>query len=229
MGNSIVESPYDLICKLERLGYHRGFVCSSVNVWPLIRQCVWLSLFQRASPRPRFHLLTSFFQKLYSFLRKPLDILFRHYQCAPSIGSESVAFFSLTVYLQNTCLNVFIDRIVDPLLHCLPSGIEFSKYYVSPVSISVPLRYHASLVKCSRRLGRDSLSAVQIQVLIEISEIINVPSVIIVQRCEDSLDLFFRWFSFGVQFFMCILWRMRHCFACMVQLQLLLQLGDLTP
>lgn len=196
------ESPFDLICKLERLGYHHSFVSSSINVWPLIRQCIWLCLIQNPPSKPRLRLLASISRKLSLALSKILGIFFMGNKCASFTGSETVAFFSRPVYLQNTCLKVFVDRIVDPLLHCLPSGISFAKYYVSPTPTGVTLKYEASLVKCSRSLGSAPVfSSDQIRLLFEISEIIDVPSLILIQRCNDSLGLFFRWFSFGIQFF----------------------------
>lgn len=201
MSVGVGDSPFDLICKLERLGYHRRFATSSVSIWPLVRQCIWLCLINKHSPNSRHSLFSLIHQKLYLVLRKTLDIFLRRNQRASFVGPESVAFFSRPVYLHNTSLKVSIDRVVDPLVHCMPSGITFAKYYVSSIPIGICLKHKASLVKCSRSIGGATLSPCQIKSLIEISQIINIPSITLVQCCKDSLDLFSRWFSFGLKFF----------------------------
>ena len=188
---------FDLICRLESLGYHQRFSYTSVSIWPLIRQSVWLCLIQQPRPKPRFIYISTIF----IFFRRALKVVFNYKRRASLIGTETVAFFSRPVYLQHTYLNVFIDRIVDPLLYCIPSGINAVKYYVSSWPNGVALTYKASLINCLPSFRRPTLLPDHIDTLIEISEIINVPSNILIQRCLDSVDLYDRWFALGMQFF----------------------------
>ena len=122
----------------------------NINVWPLVRQCIWLELTQasekvksaRSSVRGMplsLRLFKRIFAAAFSFRVR-----------YPSIGEETVAFISRPTYLQALPNGALFDRIVDPLIFCMPSNAVYAKYYVAPWSKGEVLNYPATLLRPSR-------------------------------------------------------------------------------
>ncbi len=195
------ESPFYLICRLENLGYHYRFSSGSINIWPLVRQCIWICLISSPSPENELRHPSSVINFLFGFFRRVFVYLFKYKRRASLNGTESVAFFSRPVYLQNAPSNQLIDRVVDPLLCCIPNGINSVKYYVSSWPAGRSLAYKASVLMCPQDLGHSSLSPDQLEALLEISKIIKISSSILIKKCTSNLQKFNLWYNFGESLF----------------------------
>ena len=127
-----LEHAFSLIRDVEDQIFAINPTWSSINFWPLMRQCLWLELIRKTesdremlSPIRAITIHQKTFNRIITVAKA-----FRNRP--PSTGSETTAFISRPVYLQKLPNGNLFDRIVDPLIFCLPGDTTHAKYYVAP-------------------------------------------------------------------------------------------------
>lgn len=193
--NYSAQSAYQAICSLEKLGFQYRFN-ASIDLWPLIRQSVWLCIIRGGIPKQSQNI----FSRIFYLLRRFYQVLCSYRFRASLTGTESIAFFSRSVYLQ------FIDgkstdRVVDPLLFCTPNGIKSAKYYLSSWSIGCTLNFPGFILLPGNSPNTLTLSPHQLIALDEISNILDINSDLLIKQTLESLVEFSRWYSYGQIFF----------------------------
>ena len=193
-----LEHAFSCICEVETFILSRNQSWPSVNFWPLMRQCLWLELTQNhysdkkrhLSRRPACHkrIVNRIISKAQLFLSRP-----------PSLGSETIAFISRPVYLQAMPNGTYFDRIVDPLLFCLPEKSARAKYYVAPLSAGVRLNYKASFLRPSPLIPLEIPESHR-TLLAFVSEKAGVSSKDLILRYTQSLNAFYCWLQTARRF-----------------------------
>lgn len=189
-----LEEAFDKVVEVETLIFAGNTDSNLIYYWPLMRQCLWLELTQRAkidsgthaankSPSIRKRISNRIITEAIAILNRPR-----------SIGEETTAFISRPVYLQKLPDGFLFDRIIDPLLFCLPNSCTYSKYYLAPWSIGARLSYKATLIRPFRSSfqeipqGHQSLLA-----LIAYSSEIDFQKLLL--RYSSTINIFHCWFQ----------------------------------
>lgn len=195
-----LEQAFSLVVSIEAQEFASNLTWRSIKMWPLIRQCLWLELTQSAKAERAMPPVADI-PPLYERIFKRIVDENRAFHHRPKgIGVETTAFISRPVYLQELPSKVLFDRIVDPLISCMPDDALYAKYYVAPWPDRQALHYSAALLRPARMLShkvRDAHGAVLRRVAIAAG---IAPEKLLV-RYAESLKAFNRWYEAGRNFF----------------------------
>lgn len=194
-----LEEAFSLVLDVEARAFVGHPTWRSIDVWPLMRQCLWFELTQveEAGDRVTAVVASSLCRRLFQRLCAGL----RAFRNRPaSGGDEATAFVSRPVYLQKLPDGTLFDRIVDPLIFCMPDDARHAKYYVAPWPDRPMLHYPARLLRAARApataIPHDHRIA-----LMRVAETAGISSDKLVARYAKSLQAFDHWYEAGRLFF----------------------------
>lgn len=195
-----LEEAFSLVVNIEAQELANDLNWRSMNMWPLIRQCLWLELTQTvelaqkvppAVGAPQFH------QRIINRIRAAVRALLSH---PPSAGPETTAFISRPVYLQRLPNGNLFDRIVDPLVLSMPGVARHEKYYVAPWPYRERLQYSAALLRPARNRSLEFPNDHRTG-LLRVAIAAGIAPEKLLKRYGESLKAFDRWYEAGRNFF----------------------------
>lgn len=197
-----LEQAFSLIQDVEAQVFGTNLTWSSINLWPLIRQCLWLELIRATEPVGRTHsasrpdaIRQRIFNRIIAGARALRDR-------PTSIGLETTAFISRPEYLQALPNGDLFDRIVDPLIFSMPGNYPLAKYYVAPWPKVAELNYAAALLRPSRLSSPSpDIPEAHRALLIRLAEYAGVEPKRLLWRYGESLKVFARWLKGARLFF----------------------------
>jgi hypothetical protein len=142
-----LEEAFNKVVEVEARIFAGNPVSDLTYFWPLMRQCLWLELIQQAKTHSGSHAANKGSSIIRRISNRIVSRAIAISRRPSSIGEETTAFISRPVYLQRLPDGCLFDRIVDPLVFCLPNSCIYSKYYLAPWSIESRLSYQASLLR----------------------------------------------------------------------------------
>lgn len=142
---------YSRILDIESQGIANKLTWRSIKIWPLIRQCLWIEL-NKVTLRGESSQNSIGFT-LRQLINRISATVSTFRVRSSSVGSETTAFISRPVYLEELPNGYFFDRIVDPLIFCMPDDSLHAKYYVAPWPKGAELNYPAALLRSNRSLS----------------------------------------------------------------------------
>ena len=125
-----LEEAFSRLLDVECQDFVNDFSWHSMNMWPLVRQCLWFELIHVKETVGKAQTVgrsASVKKRIFDRVSAAISAL---RCCPPTTGSETTAFISRPVYLQELPNGDLFDRILDPLVFCMPSNSLHSKYYV---------------------------------------------------------------------------------------------------
>jgi hypothetical protein len=178
----------------------------SINMWPLIRQCVWRELI--SDPIRNDNFVSRIKSVLARILNKFVRALGRRGntdtqgKVAENIknGAEETAIISRPPYLQRLPNGKLFDRIVDPLIFASWNRINIAKYYISPLPENVTLYYPASNLRGNPGVGKPSIPENVHKYLEGIANMTGVDANRLKERYTEALRQFNYWYEAGVAF-----------------------------
>lgn len=197
-----LEKAFSRILDIESEDIIDTLTWNSINFWPLVRQCIWLELTSATVTQEKTSLSISTDIIQQKILNR-LNAVSKAIGSSPSsIGSESTAFISRPVYLQKLPNGNCIDRIVDPLIFCLPEDTIYSKYYITAWPRGVALNYPASLLRKTRfLLLPQGIPQEHHSLLNRLANDLGIESKRLLYRYEKNFKTFQKWLHFSRKFF----------------------------
>lgn len=200
-----LDDAYSLMRKVEEDLAKSAPLWRSVDLWPLIRQCLWNELLNPGRPDTRRRgsqaAASGWSTEVLAVARKALraGALFRNLRFQ-SGSVARVGFLSRPVYLQILPSGEMFDRIVDPLIFTLPEGVPYEKFYVSQPANSRPLRYFARCLSplyafAPRIPERDK------EFLHAAARLTGCDAQSLVESYGAALTVFVRWYKTGRRMF----------------------------
>lgn len=119
-----ISEAFLMIVELEKNEEFRNFYHQNINLWPLVRQTLWIQL-QRLN---RKKVVVSKTRQLEKLIEKNCSLLTQFF-VQKNKNAESL-FFSLPIYLQRQSDGFHFDKVIDPLIYALNDNNKFEKYYL---------------------------------------------------------------------------------------------------
>ena len=195
-----IEEAFRTIVSIESAGFSKGFTYGSINTWPLVRQCLWFELtsVSKYSLRARFSTITGL------CLRKVISKLANLKSSLSSAifdeCTESIAFISRPIYLQELSNGSLFDRIIDPLIYCLPDNSNYIKYYLSPCPLGAKL-FNKGLSISPSLSSNTSIAKPVRERLENLASHLNINPKRLINRYSNCLNRFNQWYKFGRSLF----------------------------
>ena len=181
---------------IESSGLPACITSGSINTWPLLRQCLWFELTSVNN-----HSFASQINTLFELTRKKIVSKLRQSTTFSSSSSNfsnsSIALFiSRPIYLQELSGGLLFDRIIDPLIYCLPDRSDYSKYYMSSCYNSSDFFYKASFLSPSHKTNIFISKEVRSHIY-NIARRVGIKPKSLLRRYSRNLSKFTRWYSLG--------------------------------
>lgn len=119
-----ISEAFLMIVELEKSEEFRNFYHEKMNLWPLVRQTLWIQL-QRLN---RKEVVVSKTQHLEKIINKNCSLFAQVFERKNK--NAEYLFFSLPIYLQRQSDGVHFDKVIDPLIYALNDNNKFEKYYL---------------------------------------------------------------------------------------------------
>jgi len=186
------------ISKVEDKAIGNNISWQGIGVWPIVRQCLWFELTHETEEtnRKQTHWFTQLLQRAINWVYTATFSLFNR---VPITGSETTAFISRPIYLQALPNRAFFDRIVDPLIFCMPSNVVYAKYYVSPWPNFIKLNYPATFLQ-PVRLSSEDISEEHRDLLTLVANEVGIDPKKLIYRYKKDLNAFTCWLQAARQF-----------------------------
>lgn len=192
-----LEDAFSRIVALERT-LPSSVEWQSIDMWPLIRQSVWLELLSPAdtmqAPQPSTGVGRGALRGMARLLRK--------WRYARNLrpGGESVAFISRPVYLQRLPTGEMFDRIVDPLVFAAGDGGAIAKYYVASLPERETMFYPARCLKRATWVEPPAMSEQVRAYLDRIADEAGLGGVHLRERYAEAFAAFVGWYQAACDF-----------------------------
>lgn len=197
-----LELAFSLIRDLEARVVAGNRTWRSINLWPLMRQCLWLELIRETGSVGKSHSANSANKIQQRVFNRIIARVRAFHNRSPSARLETTSFISRPVYLQALPNGNLFDRIVDPLIFCLPGDSLFAKYYVAPWPKEADLNYTASLLSPPRSLSASpDIPEAHRDLLTRLAREAGIEPKRLLWRYGESLRAFDRWLQMARQFF----------------------------
>lgn len=196
-----VKDAFELTVELEQRYSSGAPVWNGIDLWPLVRACIWAELRaadSRPEPAPTIQRILRYAKRQ---IGQRLDRLEETRTADLSSKRKTdVVFISRPVYLQGIPGGEMFDRIVDPLIYALGNERSAEKFYVSPWPENANLRYPAQLLRQHPSLGTRP-SPRDVAFVNELATSALMDGNALVNRFIESLASFSRWYETGKRLF----------------------------
>lgn len=196
-----IRQAYTQIVELEMLQIATHIEYESVNIWPLIRHCLWFELVQ-AKPYKQGLFKNEDTSAWRSFLHHTHNLLDQAKNTDLFFSRDSnKAFFSRPTYLQLLPNGQLFDRIVDPLMFVSSGDFRFEKFYVSRRAQKGALRFPArTLIPTPTKIYAPVTSR-DLDALKELASLAHLEVSRFLVRLSQALSSFIRWRDLGLKLF----------------------------
>lgn len=195
-----LEHAFSLIRDVEAQVFTSNPTWSSINFWPLMRQCLWSELISTTDSDRKTHSLNRAATIHQRTFNRIITVAKAFRNRPPNIGSETTAFISRPVYLQELPNSDLFDRIVDPLIFCLPGDTTYAKYYVAPWPEGAKLKYHAAMLR-PFRLFSPEIPEVHRALLVLVANETGITPKNLILRYSKGFKAFNSWHQMARRFF----------------------------
>ena len=196
-----LEQAFSLLTELERRQIATHLEWETIQLWPLIRQCLWFALLDEqpvpvpAPAEARSAKLVRHFRKAWRYLSGARDF------AIPPASDAQLMFVSRPVYLQKTPGGKLFDRIVDPIIFARDAALSCEKFYVSPWQQGEDLQFEARCLLPARATLSVGFDPDGEGKLAELATQAGIDAIRFVQRCHQGLQAFSRWYATGIRLF----------------------------
>ena len=192
-----IEQAFALVVELESKGTAANVQWRSINLWPLIRQCLWFELLASSLP-PEPPSAKLRWQRLVSQLGKMRRYIASHRDFAvPAASNAQLLFLSRPVYLQKLSTGKLFDRIVDPLIFARHNVEAWEKLYVSPWPEAESLHFQSRCLTPAYAALSEHFSLEDEQALRHLATEAGLEPARFLARCKRGLNTFVRWYEAG--------------------------------
>lgn len=147
-----LEQAFSMIQDIDAEVISQNLTWNSINMWPLMRQCLWFELIQATELTGKRRSANTVATVQTRTVNRIAEEIGAFRNRPPTTGMEATAFISRPVYLQALPNANLFDRILDPLIFCMAPGSLHEKYYVAPWPKGSKLSYPAALLRPFRFL-----------------------------------------------------------------------------
>ncbi len=194
-----IEQAFALVVELDAKGSAGNVQWRSINLWPLIRQCLWFELLGTSQPSGA-PVATSGWRRMSALVRKIRRYVtsYRDFN-VPSTSNAQLLFVSRPVYLQRLSSGRLFDRIVDPLIFARHDLAVCEKLYVSPWPDTESLHFQAHCLIPARAAFGEHFLPEDEQALQHLATQAGLDPARFLARCKSALNAFARWYAAGTR------------------------------
>ena len=197
-----VKEAFELTVALEQQYAKNAPVWNGMDLWPLIRACIWAELRSTGEPVPES---APTLQRIVKYAKRRIG---QALDGQPEIqtanlltkANSEILFISRPVYLQAMPDGKLFDRIIDPLIHALGTKRLAEKFYVSPLAHGMELKYPARHLQQHPSLGVRP-SPEDLAFINSLAAFAGINRRALVNRYSESFGSFSRWYQTGKRLF----------------------------
>ncbi len=192
-------SAFKLLVKVEKDIDLSNLKWQRFDLWPLLRQCIWVELIS-TNANDEYKRKKNIFLRLFKMLNTFICILHFKVNELHRRNSEKI-FISRAGYLQNIS-NKYFDKIIDPLIFLLNGRNISAKYYISEIQRNLPMSYHGTVIPENFSFSQDDEAIAEHKdIVYQVANLIGLNNKYIWKKYTNNFNQFNSWYRRGISIF----------------------------